>query len=58
MTGVFGTATMPVVDLLVLADREAQRLTDENDHSAAAIMRALAELVRSAPNPTPQEPTP
>jgi|APThiThiocy_ev2_2_1041544.scaffolds.fasta_scaffold04319_10 hypothetical protein len=33
-------------DLLTLADREAQRLTDENDHGAAIIMRALINRLR------------
>lgn len=33
-------------DLLTIAEREQQRLSDENDHSAAAIMRALIERVR------------
>lgn len=33
-------------ELLTLADREAQRLTDENDHSAAIIIRELCERLR------------
>lgn len=37
---------MTDADLLTLAEREIQRLTDENDRSAAAIMRTLADRVR------------
>lgn len=33
-------------DLITLAQREADRLTDENDHGAAIIMNALIERVR------------
>lgn len=45
-------------DLLTLADREVERLTDENDHCAAVIMRALVERIRAmkaekAPQITP-----
>jgi len=35
-------------DLLTLAEREAQRLTEENDHGAAIIMRELMERLRQA----------
>lgn len=35
-------------DLLQLADREIQRLTSENDHGAAIIMRALVERLRGS----------
>lgn len=38
---------MTDADLLTLADREIQRLTDENDHSAAVLMRELARRLRS-----------
>jgi len=37
---------MNVCELLGLADREAGFLTEENNHCAAAIMRALAEALR------------
>ena len=37
---------MEDTDLLQLADREQQRLTDENDHGAAIIMRALSARLR------------
>jgi hypothetical protein len=33
-------------ELISLAEREAQRLTDENDHCAAIIMRALIQRLR------------
>jgi hypothetical protein len=35
-------------DLLQLADREIERLTSENDHGAAIIMRALVERLRGS----------
>jgi len=35
-------------ELLTLAEREAQRLTDDNDHGAAIIMRELMERLRQA----------
>jgi hypothetical protein len=35
-------------DLLQLADREIQRLTSENDHGAAIVMRALVERLRGS----------
>lgn len=34
-------------DLLTLLDREAEILTSENNHSAAALMRAAAVEIRS-----------
>lgn len=34
-------------ELLTLADREAARLTEENDHCAAAIIRSLCECLRA-----------
>lgn len=37
---------MTDAELLCLADREYERLTDENYNCAAAIMRALSERVR------------
>lgn len=37
---------MTINDLLALMDREAQTLTDENNHSAAAIMREAAAKIR------------
>jgi hypothetical protein len=39
---------MSDADLLTIADREMQRLDAENDHSAAAIMRALMDRVRAS----------
>ncbi len=33
-------------DLITLAEREADRLTDENDHGAAIIISTLIERVR------------
>ena len=45
-------ASMRDAELLTLADREAQRLTDENDHCAAIIMKALAERLRENPRRT------
>lgn len=42
-------AAMPVSELLTLADHEAQRLTDENDHGAAIIIRALSAHIRARP---------
>lgn len=35
-------------DLLQLADREIQRLTSENEHGAAIVMRALVERLRGS----------
>lgn len=35
-------------ELIGLAEREAQRLTDENDHSAATLMRELCERLRGS----------
>lgn len=40
------------VDLITLAEREIQRLTEENEHSAAVIMRELCERLRSAATAT------
>lgn len=41
---------MIINDLLTLMDREANMLTDDNNHSAAAIMRAAAAKIRVLAN--------
>jgi hypothetical protein len=38
---------MTNAEILTLAAREAQRLTEENDHSAAIIMSALMDALRA-----------
>jgi hypothetical protein len=43
---------MKRTDLLILAEREIEMLTADTNHSAAAIMRALVELVRVTPEIT------
>lgn len=39
---------MRTSEIMTLADREIQRLTEENDHCAAIIMRALCDALRDA----------
>lgn len=38
---------MKTADLLALADREAELLAKANENASAAVMRALAERVRT-----------
>lgn len=46
---------MTDAELLTLADREASFLSAENNHCAAAVMRALADRLRDLRSPSFEE---